>query len=353
MVVHLTRRLVPVALTVALNVALALAVSCSPPPDEPLAPESWEAAYDATETGWLMNVHGTAHDDRYAVGGAGTLGDVTGLIMHFDGAGWSPVELGVTVPLLNWIHGDGSGRYVVVGDDGTALHFDGQAWELMETPTGQNLWGVWGASMDDLWAVGGDAFTSDDLKAVVLRWDGAAWTELSAPTPLDAGDVYAWFKVWGSSASDVYVVGQKGAVLHWDGASLTELDVGAEDDLIAVWGTGPDRLALVGGRNNGIISRWDGAEWTTVKLAPLPGLNGVWMRHPDQIHIGGNYGTLSILDFDTLEPVQEVSLDTFHHVHALHGSPDGVLTAVGGNLIIGQGMTLEGIAYHRALGDDE
>ena len=42
------------------------------------------------------------------------------------------------------------------------------------------------------------------------------WTELSAPDPLEAGDVYAWFKVWGSSASDVYIVGQKGAVLHWD-----------------------------------------------------------------------------------------------------------------------------------------
>ncbi|MDP6944888.1 MAG: hypothetical protein QF464_12120, partial [Myxococcota bacterium] len=299
---------------VVLSAGLVLSVSCSPPPT---APESWTDIAPAENPGWFMNVHATAIDDRYAVGG--TLTD--GAMLHFDGESWSSVDLGVDIPLLNWIHGDGTGRYVAVGNGGTALHFDGAVWTLVETPTEQKLWGVWGSTMDDLWAVGGDAFASDDLRAVILRWDGTSWTEMDAPDPLAVGDLYAWFKVWGSSASDVYIVGQRGAVLHWDGDALTELDVGVDDDLIAVWGTGPDRVAVVGGRNNGVAARWNGTDWVSATLAPMPGLNGIWMREPDRIHVGGNLGSISILDFDSLAVVQEVFLDSDLDVHALHGSP--------------------------------
>ena len=313
------------------------------------APEGWTDSLAEVKPGWLMNVHALAHDDRYAVGGTLDKGEM----YHFDGLVWETVDFGAEVPLLNWVHGDETGALITVGQGGTALHFDGTSWQQMETPTAQNLWGVWGTSMDDVWAVGGDAFPSDELRGVVLRWNGSAWSEVALPESLDAGEVYAWFKVWGSGPSDVYIVGQKGAVLHWDGASLTELDVGAEDDLIAVWGTGPDNVALVGGRNNGIVARWDGADWSLKKMAPLPGFNGVWMRDPQRIHVGGNYGTVAVLDFATLDIVQEVSLDTTDDVHALHGSGDGVITAVGGNLLSNGIGGFTGIAYHRALKDGE
>ena len=123
--------------------ALSLVVfSCwgggSPPPEEPIAPESWTEIAPEVQPGWLMNVHGAAHDDRYAVGG--TLTD--GAMLHFDGETWSPVDLGVSVPLLNWIHGDGEGRYVAVGQGGTALHYDGEAWTLMETASASALTGA-------------------------------------------------------------------------------------------------------------------------------------------------------------------------------------------------------------------
>lgn len=314
-----------------------------------LAPEGWTPTLGEVEPGWLMNVHALAHDDRYAVGG--TLEE--GALFHFDGATWESVDFGADVQLLNWIHGDDSGALIAVGRGGSALHFDGTSWRKAETPSAQNLWGVWGASMNDVWAVGGDAFPSEDLRGVILRWDGTTWTEMALPEGLDAGEVYAWFKVWGSGPSDVYIVGQKGAVLHWDGAALTEVDVGAEEDLIAVWGTGPDNVALVGGRNNGIVARWDGADWKLKKMAPLPGFNGVWMRDPSRIHVAGNYGTVAVLDFQTLDTVQEVSLDTSDDVHALHGSPDGVITAVGGNLLSNGIGGFTGIAYHRALSADE
>jgi hypothetical protein len=339
------------ALTLLSLSASVLCVSACGEPGEPdvHAPEGWTDTLEDAEPGWLMNVHALAHDDRYAVGG--TLEQ--GALFHFDGGSWEAVDVGVDVPLLNWIHGDDSGSLIAVGRGGVALHFDGAAWAQVETPSAQNLWGAWGASMDDVWAVGGDALPSDDLRGVILRWDGDAWTEMALPETLEAGEIYAWFKVWGSGPSDVYIVGQKGAVLHWDGAALTEIDVGTEDDLIAVWGTGPDRVALVGGRNNGIVARWDGADWTLKKMAPMPGFNGVWMRDPDRIHVGGNYGTVATLDFATLDTIQEVSLDTADDVHALHGSEDGVITAVGGNLLSNGVVGFTGIAYHRALGDDE
>lgn len=320
------------------------ALSCEGEDGQGPVDTTWRPAWDATSTGWLRSVWGPANDDLYAAGGAPN----AGTLMHHDGTSWSEVQLGLDVPLLNWVYGFGGDEVFVVGNAGTSLRWDGSSWSELDTGTDQDLWGVWGASPNDLWAVGGNG--RDETQGIILRFDGSSWREVAPPT-LEKPKVWAYFKVWGTSADNVYIVGQRGVMLRWNGSELTELLVGASQDLISVWGTGRDRIVAVGGRNNGIVSRWDGTSWRTENLAPMRGLNGVWMRDDDTIHVGGAGGTLATIDFDTLE-VGEAETEAYHDIHAVFGDSDGQLTAVGGNFIMINGP-YEGTAWTRALDTGE
>ncbi len=321
---------------------VALAVACGGP-----TATSWQPApFDASSFGWLLDTCGPSPDDLYAVGGA----EPAGAAMHFDGKSWAPLALGVSVPLLNWCHAFSATDVTMVGNSGTALHFDGNAWTLQPTPTTQNLWGVWGASPSDLWAVGGDGLA--DGQATLLHWDGSSWSDVTLP-PLQKVGVDQLLKVWGTGADNVYVVGQRGVVLHFDGATWKEELVGASDDLVSLWGTGPDRIVAVGGRSNAIVSVWDGSSWKTTSLAPAPGLNGVWMRTPGVAHVVGTYGTLADLDLATMKLTTVDPPPTALDFHSIFGDASGRVHAVGGNLATANPPSYEGVAYERTLGAEE
>ncbi len=272
-----------------------------------------------------MSVWGSSPSDVYVVGGA----PGRGKIAHFDGADWTDPLVGTsTVPLVNWAYGFGPNQVFFAAQSGVILRADGAQITQMTTPTTEDLWGVWGAAPNDLWAVGGRGQGAG--QATLLHYDGVAWTQVALP-PLQRANVFAFFKVWGTSANNVYVVGQRGVVLHYDGQQWTELLVGATGDLVALWGTGPDRIAMVGGRGNGQIVTYDGVSFRQQSLSPLPGLSGVWMGRPDRIHVGGEDGLVARVDFDSLTVVEE-PVDTRLSLHALFG--DGArLWAVGGSLL--------------------
>jgi len=307
---------------------------------------SWTQAFDASDVGWLLDTCGPSPDDLYAVGGTET----TAAVMHFDGTKWSPLTLGVAAPLLNWCHAFAANDVTMVGNQGTVLHWDGASWTQQATPTTQNLWGVWGAAPDDLWSVGGDGLA--DGQATLLHWDGSTWSTVALPT-LQKANVWQFLKVWGTSANDVYVVGQRGVVLHWDGSAWSEELVGASDDLISLWGTGPDRVVAVGGRSNAIVSVWDGTSWTTTSLAPAPGLNGVWMRTPDTAQVVGTYGQLGELDLTTMTLTTLSPPPTDLDFHSIFGDASGHVHAVGGNLAVADPPEYEGLAWERLLGSGE
>ncbi|MEM9191908.1 MAG: hypothetical protein AAGF12_22235 [Myxococcota bacterium] len=313
--------------------------------------DPWAPQLSATEdTGWLLSVWGPSPDDLYAVGGRFSAPS-EGEAVRFDGTSWTPVDFGMPVPLLNWVYGFGPNDVTVVGDDGAVLHWDGARWTRQSAPTDEQLWGVWGAAPNDLWAVGGRGFP--DSEATILRFDGTEWTRFETPMLMRAG-VRAFFKVWGTSADNLYIVGQNGVVLHWNGSELVEELVGTAEDLISLWGTGPDRIAAVGGRGNGVVATWNGTEWHSERLSPLPGLNGVWMRSPDVIHAVGIEGAVARIDFESRTYIEDLieEFPSRHGFHAVFGDSASNLHAVGGNLAATAGP-YSGFVYGRMLTSDE
>jgi hypothetical protein len=91
---------------------------------------------------------------------------------------------------------------VIVGDGGTILRLaaNGVDWMPDASGTTRDLAGVWGASDDDVWAVGAGG--------TILHWDGAVWSPVPSGTTADLRGV------WGIATRDVWAVGAGGTILH-------------------------------------------------------------------------------------------------------------------------------------------
>lgn len=332
--------------------ALLVLVGC-PEPDEASQDElnsHWSVAFDAEPVGWLLSVVGEPSGDVWAVGGE----PGSAALRRFDGEDWRAVQINGEVPLVNWAHplpsAGPDSRMVYAANGGKVLWREGGAWSLEQTPSEQDLWGIWGASADDLWAVGGRGRAEG--QATILRFDGSRWRQVELPA-MERPNVHAFFKVWGSGPDDVYIVGQRGAMLHWDGEALSEIPSGVGVDLIAVWGSGPDNVLAVGGRGNGVLVHYDGEGWTSVDgnvwqeagLFPLSGLNGVWLDSAEEAWVVGIRGTVARIDLSTyaytLEPTG-TGLD----LHAVWGDRERGLFTVGGNFTEAQGP-YRGVALRR------
>ncbi len=304
--------------------ALATLSGCPEPDPPPAAPTVWTHAFDATELGALMSVWGTSSQEAWAVGGQLD----AGLVWRFNGQSWGPLDV-PDGPLLNWVHG-AEARLWVVGNDGRILRQDGGGpFETVESGVTQDLWGVWAFDGDHAWAVGGDASArSGDPDPVILVWDGSAWGRVPVP-PLDR-EIRAFFKVWGTSADNVFVVGARGVILRYDGQEWTQTPTGTPHDFVSLWGTGPDDIVAVGGRQNGMVARWNGAQWISRVLEGEPGLNGCYVDGDGWAYLVGQRGRVLRMAPGGFDLSRDDNADRTL-LHAVWGHSMG-LFAVGGTI---------------------
>jgi hypothetical protein len=295
-------------------------------------PAVWAVSLEVgTEAGAFSSVWGTRVDTLYAAGGQtiAATDPTVGTMFRYDGTAWRAVVLPEGVQTLNWVFGVADHRFAV-GDGGTAVHRrgddDAQPWTVSRCGTNLPLWGVWGASPQDVWAVGGDGFSRPP---VLCHYDGAQWTLHEIP-PLSVRS-RALFKVWGTAADDVFAVGHEGVILHYDGIAWQQQESGTELDLIALWGTGPGEILVVGGRSHAVLVRWDGEGWTPRELPQTPGLSGVWMDDDGAAVVVGPLGMAGSVAAGTFDVVPEDPA-TRLALHAVVSPGAGALFAVGGSL---------------------
>lgn len=323
-----------------IHLAMALlAVGLSACPVEDPAPEpdlGWQEAFDASDQGAMMSVWGPGTNDVYVVGGQ----PGEGVAWHWDGENWSALDLPAS-GMLNWVHGADSETVWLVGEEGVTMVGNARdGFSIVDTPTEVPLWGVWALSEMDTWAVGGDARDADGAP-VLLQWNGTDWQAVELPA-IDR-PAPALFKVWASGPSQVIAVGSAGLMLIFEGTEWRQQLVGTTEDLISLWGTSTDRIAVTGGRSNGVLTRWDGEAWESEILSGVAGLNGVWMADDGTVHLAGVFGTLIHVPPDAEEPVIESS-QTDLTLHAIWGDGTGRRYSVGGSLMFSppfRGVALE------------
>ena len=291
----------------------------------------WEVDH-VEQDGVLTSVWGTGSGDVWAAGGR--VGE--SLLLHDDGDGWAPVDVGAD-QLLWWIYGFSAADLYAVGEGGLILHYDGERWQRVESGTDATLFGIWGSSGSDVWIVGGDP-TGEPGTAVVLRGHG---TDFAVVDDIPAEVLpAALYKIYGGPLG-VVAVGSAGAIVAHDGVSWSRVDAPTREPIFSLWGRAPDDVFAVGGSSSREILHFDGDDWTRVEGVSVgPGLSGVFTA-PDQPMIAvGPSATIVELDGSGLELEPSLpGLPSAPDLHGVWGDGTGTAFAVGGDLFAYPALT--------------
>lgn len=94
----------------------------------------------------------------------------------------------------------------------------------------------------------------------------------------------------GTSAKDVWAVGDGGTILRWNGTARTHIASDEEANLTAVWANRSDDVWAVGA--GGVVLRWNGRTWNAVSSGTSMDLLAVWGTGSGDVWIAGILGTL-------------------------------------------------------------
>lgn len=283
----------------------------------------------------LLSVWGTATDDVWAVGG--DPGDDTGpLVLHYDGSAWTRLDSGQRGLDLWWVFGFEGGPVFMSGAGGTILRYQDGAFEELETPGASIVFGMWGSSPDDVWAVGGN---NGGGSGFVWRFDGSAWSDVELPEELSGTDT-VW-KVDGIAADDVWMSATAAKTLHWNGTSLDFEAIPGTDASFTSIGGNAERFIAVGGQFDGAIYENAGDGWESALASGAELLTGVAVSD-DAAYAVGRFGAVLRRESDgwTAEP-----LSTEENLHAAWIDPDGGIWAVGGQFE--SSPTTSGVMIHK------
>jgi hypothetical protein len=314
---------------------LLLIVGC---PEDPEPEVGWKVVHEQLD-GALLSVWGTSREDVWTVGADARDGSGP-IVLHFDGDAWTRVPTGLAGGDLWWVFGFDGGPIYMGGDGGVIVRKDGDTFTPMTTPGTDTVFGIWGASPDDVWAVGG---ASDSTGGFAWRLAGDTWVaepSLPANVPTDA----AVWKMFGRAADDAWMIGSNGVALHWDGATLTPGDTGVGSSLFTVHEK--DGLyTAVGGLASGIVVENAGAGWHDVTPDPAPmGLAGVTLGEDGTGIAVGVLGTVYVRD-GQVWAAEDLGVGLLENLHGSWIDDEGGLWAVGGQTFAPP--LTDGVMIHR------
>jgi len=252
--------------------------------------ETHPGAFTAVTTeqdGMLLSAFVASNGTVYMVGGVP--GTAKGLLLRWDGAGVTRIPT-PDAHAFWWIHGVSDGEMWLAGESAEVHRFDGTTLTRVDTgaPAGSILFGVWGpgGGSDDLWIVGG-SFITGAPRQVIRRRSGGSWSAVASPDGLDAETTY--FKVWGSGAADVWIVGDRGVILRDQGSGPVRVDAPGAERYVTVHGCSASDVWAVGGGASGTAVHFDGTVWSAIPLVDVSPLNGV-VCVGGAAYVGGYFG---------------------------------------------------------------
>ena len=272
----------------------------------------------------LLSIRGTSSTDVWTVGadmGAGPT------VLHYDGSTWNSLSEPSSGDLW-WVEPVGSAIYMA-GEAGRIIRLDPSTMSTQEwvVDSAVTLFGLWGSDEDHLIAVGGN-LSAESGGAVAYQKVGNEWNLLDLPVEADAS--LALYKVWGTGADDVWMVGSEGLLLHGDSSGLAAASTPSNQSLYGVHGAGGVTYA-VGGHSSGTILRKDGTSWVDDSPTGAPQLNGIFARSSTEAVAVGNQGAVWIRD-DAGWTEDSRHDPLYYDLNATWADDQGGLWAVGGQL---------------------
>jgi len=237
-----------------------------------------------------------------------------GTALVYGGSSWSSMTTGTSNALYG-VWGSSSSNVFAVGLNGTILKYNGTSWSSMTSGTSNSLYGVWGSSSSNIFAVG--------LNGTILKYNGTSWSTMTSGT---SNTLYG---VWGSSASNVFAVGLNGTILKYNGTSWSSMTSGTSNTLYGVWGSSATNVFAVG--LNGTILKYNGTSWSSMTSGTTNTLYSVWGSSATNVFAVGLGGT--ILKYNGTSWSSSTS-GTSSALYGVWGSSSSNVFAVGFNYTI-------------------
>ena len=233
----------------------------------------------------LLSVWSASATDVWVVGGDPRNG--TGpIVQHYDGTAWTKLDTGQRNVDLWWVTGFAGGPVFMSGSNGTILRYQNGAFEKMTTPGNFIVFGMWGSSPTDVWAVGGN-FGSGGF---AWRYNGTAWSAV-ADVPADIMSQGTCWKVNGRSAGDVWISATSGTTLHWNGTGFERMNVPTDASLLSVAGNSKRFVTVGSAASDGVLFENDGSGWRSALPTGGELLTGVTVSE-DHAYAVGRFGTV-------------------------------------------------------------
>lgn len=313
------------------------------PPENPDAPVSQDSNSDGTpewqlivqqQRATLLGVHGQSSSDVWMVGAD----DGTGpLLLHYGNEGWARIQTGLRETDLWWVRSLGNDELLLSGSRGTvAIQSQGRVTNLNSPgQTGDRVWGVWGTSTNELYAVG----SSPVIGGFLWHYNRGTWEVIDLPPDVPAGATApapGLYKVWGASPTDIWVVGESGTVLRGNATvGFKLLPSRVTTQLVGLAGN-QNRVWTVGGEQTGVLLEWDfGGNRIELSHDPdvtVTTLQGAFVERPGQGWASGFAGGIYRIEGGTISLV-ETELDVWPETfHTVWEDPDGGVWIVGGDV---------------------
>jgi hypothetical protein len=289
----------------------------------------------------LLSIGGRSSSDVWAVGADKGRGPI---VLHYDGSRWERRETGHHGHLW-WVHVFEDGTAMMGGASGAILRWDGSAFTRMQTPgLGRHtVFGLWGASPTDVYAVGGSA----NRQGFVWHYDGAVWSEEPLPRDIplltfdvvgddDPTDLPGLFKVWGDARGNVWVVGAASTILRRQGTGPFEVvgsGLASPTTLFTVSGD-EQIVCAVGGGGSGALVEGIGGTFAD-RSPPLSGLiQGISVRNGDAWASGARATMYHRENGAWVDVDHGLFFETMiQSLHATWIDPSGGVWAVGGSVL--------------------
>ncbi|MDB4961826.1 MAG: hypothetical protein JWP01_1825 [Myxococcales bacterium] len=324
-----------------LFVALCFLAACGGDDGSPVQEEGhWQLLGEGRPSS-LLAVWSSGVDNVWIVGGREGAG-AGPTVLHYDGTAWTKLDTGMVNVDLWQVFGFADGTVFLGGSNGTILRYRNNTFEKLTTPSTDIVFGLWGSSPDDVWAVGGQTTG----RPFIWRYQGTAFTSVPGiPAGITTGAVW---KVTGRAADDVWMSASQGYVLHWDGQTLSNEMIGGNDESLFSIGCTAE-LCLTAGTNgsNGVLYENSGAGWSSkVPTEDGPVWRGVTPAGDDP-YIVGQFG--AVARRGTGKYITEKHALTSESLHSAWVDDDGNLFAVGGKF--DRALTIDGVVIFKGTID--
>jgi hypothetical protein len=193
--------------------------------------------------------------------------------------------------------GQDAGRLPDAGvtGDGAPISKDGgdppptSAWSVFATLGAPGLQKIWGTSDSDIWVVGstfanvpGPVFEGTPVPSPlprIVHYDGTGWRDVGVTGSAIPAEI------WGRARDDIWTTGE--VIRHFDGVSWR--DVASPQGALPVWGASANDVWFGAGTQ---MLHWDGAAITAVSSPPVDTLLSAWGFSASDVWAGGGGGGL-------------------------------------------------------------